>query len=172
MKFQDIILTLQQFWAKRGCLVVQPYNSEVGAGTFNPNTFLRCLGPEPWNVGYVEPSYRAADGRYRLERGHDAAKDQSYVVHMLDQSRLARTLFPVGRLDKDSTGLLLLTNDGELAARVTHPRYGVVREYLVKIRGELTADEQAKLMHGTTVEGRRVRPRSVSRASPRRWHTP
>ncbi|MBK8940546.1 MAG: glycine--tRNA ligase subunit alpha [Polyangiaceae bacterium] len=64
MNFQDIILTLQKFWAERGCLIVQPYNSEVGAGTYNPVTFLRALGPEPWNVAYVEPSRRPADGRY------------------------------------------------------------------------------------------------------------
>ncbi len=64
MRFQDIILTLHQFWAKRGCLVVQPYNSEVGAGTFNPATFLRALGPEPWKVAFAEPSRRPQDGRY------------------------------------------------------------------------------------------------------------
>jgi glycyl-tRNA synthetase alpha chain len=75
MYFQDIILALQQFWAKRGCLVTQPYNSEVGAGTYNPATFLRALGPEPWNVAYVEPSRRPTDGRYgdnpnRLQQFH------------------------------------------------------------------------------------------------------
>lgn len=64
MYFQDLILTLQDYWAKRGCLIGQPYNSEVGAGTFNPATFLRSLGPEPWNVAYVEPSRRPSDGRY------------------------------------------------------------------------------------------------------------
>ncbi len=75
MTFQDIILTLQKFWADRGCLVVQPYNSEVGAGTYNPATFLRALGPEPWNVAFVEPSRRPTDGRYgenpnRLQQFH------------------------------------------------------------------------------------------------------
>lgn len=64
MTFQEIIFALTKFWADRGCLLVQPYNSEVGAGTFNPNTFLRALGPEPWNVAYVEPSRRPTDGRY------------------------------------------------------------------------------------------------------------
>jgi glycyl-tRNA synthetase alpha chain len=64
MYFQDLILGLQEFWVKRGCLLVQPYNSEVGAGTYNPATFLRALGPEPWNVAFVEPSRRPADGRY------------------------------------------------------------------------------------------------------------
>jgi glycyl-tRNA synthetase alpha chain len=64
MYFQDVILKLQEFWAKNGCIVYQPYDIEVGAGTFNPATFLRCLGPEPWNVAYVEPSRRPTDGRY------------------------------------------------------------------------------------------------------------
>jgi len=64
MNFQDVILTLQNFWSKRGCLLVQPYDVEVGAGTFNPATFLRAIGPEPWNVAYVEPSRRPTDGRY------------------------------------------------------------------------------------------------------------
>jgi glycyl-tRNA synthetase alpha chain len=64
MTFQDIILTLQNFWAKQNCLVVQPYDVEKGAGTLNPMTFLRSIGPEPWNVAYVEPSRRPADGRY------------------------------------------------------------------------------------------------------------
>ncbi|HZG16240.1 MAG TPA: glycine--tRNA ligase subunit alpha [Candidatus Bathyarchaeia archaeon] len=62
--FQDIILTLQNFWAKQNCLIVQPYDVEKGAGTLNPMTFLRSIGPEPWNVAYVEPSRRPADGRY------------------------------------------------------------------------------------------------------------
>ncbi|ADD67115.1 glycyl-tRNA synthetase, alpha subunit [Denitrovibrio acetiphilus DSM 12809] len=64
MHFQDVILKLHQFWAERGCVIYQPYDIEVGAGTFNPATFLRCLGPEPWNVAYVEPSRRPTDGRY------------------------------------------------------------------------------------------------------------
>jgi glycyl-tRNA synthetase alpha chain len=64
MYFQDVILTLQKFWAERGCVIVQPYNSEVGAGTYNPATFLRALGPEPWNAAFVEPSRRPSDGRY------------------------------------------------------------------------------------------------------------
>ena len=61
---QAMILALEQFWAARGCVIQQPYPSEVGAGTFNPATFLRALGPEPWRVAYVEPSRRPKDGRY------------------------------------------------------------------------------------------------------------
>ncbi len=62
--YQEMIHELQRFWMAQGCVIVQPHNSEVGAGTFNPNTFLRCLGPEPWRVAYVEPSKRPKDGRY------------------------------------------------------------------------------------------------------------
>jgi glycyl-tRNA synthetase alpha chain len=64
MYFQNVILTLQDFWAKRGCVIEQPYDVEKGAGTFNPATFLRAIGPEPWRVAYVEPSRRPTDGRY------------------------------------------------------------------------------------------------------------
>ena len=62
--YQEIILDLQSFWMKQGCVMLQPYNSEVGAGTLNPATFLRVLGPEPWKTAYVEPSKRPKDGRY------------------------------------------------------------------------------------------------------------
>ena len=64
MYFQDVILALHRFWARRGCVLVQPYDMEVGAGTFHPTTLLKALGPEPWNVAYVQPSRRPTDGRY------------------------------------------------------------------------------------------------------------
>jgi glycyl-tRNA synthetase len=64
LDFQSIIFTLQNYWAELGCLIWQPYYSQIGAGTMNPATFLRVLSPEPWNVGYVEPSIRPDDGRY------------------------------------------------------------------------------------------------------------
>ena len=64
MTFQEIILALEKFWADHGCIIQQPCDIEVGAGTFNPATFLRCLGPEPWQVAYVEPCRRPTDGRY------------------------------------------------------------------------------------------------------------
>lgn len=64
MNFQEIIFRLERFWAQQGCVVQQPYDIEVGAGTMNPATSLRVIGPEPWNVAYVEPSRRPADGRY------------------------------------------------------------------------------------------------------------
>jgi glycyl-tRNA synthetase alpha chain len=64
MLFQDVILNLQRYWTSYGCVMQQPYDIEVGAGTFNPATFLRVLGPEPWKTAYVEPSRRPTDGRY------------------------------------------------------------------------------------------------------------
>ena len=64
MYYQDLVLGLENFFAKRGCVIQEPYDIEVGAGTANPATFLRVLGPEPWNVAYVEPSRRPTDGRY------------------------------------------------------------------------------------------------------------
>jgi len=64
MNFQDVISTLHNFWAERGCVLIQPYDMEVGAGTFHPTTLLKALGPEPWKVAYVQPSRRPTDGRY------------------------------------------------------------------------------------------------------------
>ena len=75
MTFQDLIFKLQQYWAAKGCVIVQPMDMEMGAGTFHWATFLRAIGPEPWNVAYVQPSRRPTDGRYgenpnRLFRHH------------------------------------------------------------------------------------------------------
>ena len=64
MQFQEMINSLNEFWTEQDCILRQPYDVEVGAGTFNPSTFLRSLGPEPWNVAYVEPCRRPTDGRY------------------------------------------------------------------------------------------------------------
>lgn len=72
--FQDLILTLQHFWAEQGCVLLQPYDMEVGAGTFHPATTLRALGPEPWNAAYVQPSRRPTDGRY----GENPNRGQHY----------------------------------------------------------------------------------------------
>ena len=64
LSFQNMILTLNRYWAAQGCVLIQPFDIEVGAGTFHPATFLRALGPEPWNAAYVQPSRRPTDGRY------------------------------------------------------------------------------------------------------------
>ena len=75
LDFQSVILKLQEFWSKQGCVILQPYDAEVGAGTFHPATTLKSLGPKPWRCAYVQPSRRPADGRYgenpnRLYRHH------------------------------------------------------------------------------------------------------
>ena len=75
--FQGLIQKLHQFWANQGCLIVQPYDLEVGAGTFSPHTFLRALGPEPWKAAYVEPSRRPTDGRY----GENPVRTQHYYQY-------------------------------------------------------------------------------------------
>ncbi len=74
LSFQDIILNLQNFWSKQGCVIVQPLDLEVGAGTFHPATFLRAIGPEPWSAAYVQPSRRPTDGRY----GNNPNRTQHY----------------------------------------------------------------------------------------------
>ncbi len=79
MNYQEILLRLQDFWARQGCLIWQPYDVEKGAGTMNPATFFRSMGPEPWKVGYVEPSRRPADGRYG-ENPNRLYQHQQYQV--------------------------------------------------------------------------------------------
>ena len=79
LTFQDLIQKLNEYWAKQGCLVMQPYDLEVGAGTFSPHTFLRALGPEPWKAAYVEPSRRPTDGRY----GENPHRTQHYYQYQV-----------------------------------------------------------------------------------------
>jgi glycyl-tRNA synthetase alpha chain len=76
---QELILTLERFWADYGCAIHQPYNSEVGAGTFNPASFLRALGPEPWKAAHVEPSRRPRDGRY----GENPMRVQQFLQYQV-----------------------------------------------------------------------------------------
>ncbi len=79
MSFQEVILSLHKFWGDRGCLIAQPYDVEKGAGTKNPHTFLRALGPEPWSVAYVEPCRRPGDGRY----GENPNRFQHYYQYQV-----------------------------------------------------------------------------------------
>jgi glycyl-tRNA synthetase len=90
--FQSIILKLQNFWAERGCVLWQPYYTQVGAGTMNPATFLRVLGPEPWNVAYVEPSVRPDDGRYGENPNRFQVHYQFQVILKPDPASPASTL--------------------------------------------------------------------------------
>ncbi len=79
MNFQSVIATLHQFWGDRGCIIVQPYDTEKGAGTKSPHTFLRAIGPEPWSVAYAEPCRRPADGRY----GENPNRVQHYYQYQV-----------------------------------------------------------------------------------------
>ncbi len=79
MNFQSVIATLNDFWAEQGCVVMQPYDTEKGAGTKSPHTFLRAIGPEPWSVAYVEPCRRPADGRY----GENPNRYQHYFQYQV-----------------------------------------------------------------------------------------
>ncbi len=79
MNFQSVIAALNQFWSDRGCLIVQPYDTEKGAGTKSPHTFLRAIGPEPWSVAYVEPCRRPGDGRY----GENPNRTQHYYQYQV-----------------------------------------------------------------------------------------
>jgi len=77
--FQELILTLQTYWAGRGCVILQPYDMEMGAGTFHPATTLRALGPEPWRAAYVQPCRRPTDGRY----GENPNRMQHYYQYQV-----------------------------------------------------------------------------------------
>jgi len=79
VNFQTVIATLNQFWSDRGCSIAQPYDTEKGAGTMNPHTFLRAIGPEPWSVAYVEPCRRPTDGRY----GENPNRFQHYYQYQV-----------------------------------------------------------------------------------------
>lgn len=79
MTFQDVIMGLEKYWAGQGCLIAQPYDMEVGAGTFHPLTFFRCLDKKPWRVAYVQPSRRPTDGRY----GENPLRAQHYYQYQV-----------------------------------------------------------------------------------------
>ncbi len=79
LAFQDLILTLHRFWARQGCVILQPYDLEMGAGTFHPATTLRALGPKPWSAAYVQPSRRPTDGRY----GENPNRMQHYYQYQV-----------------------------------------------------------------------------------------
>ncbi len=98
--FQELILTLQQFWAEQGCVIAQPYDMEMGAGTVHPATFLRAVGPEPWSAAYVQPCRRPTDGRY----GDNPFRLQHYYQYQVVikpspediQQRYLRSLVAIG----------------------------------------------------------------------------
>ncbi len=114
--FQNLIQKLNTYWSRQGCLVVQPYDLEVGAGTFSPHTFLRALGPEPWKAAYVEPSRRPTDGRY----GENPLRTQHYFQYQViikpapenSQELYLNSLREVG-IDVDSHDIRFVQDDWE-----------------------------------------------------------
>ncbi len=114
--FQGLILTLQDFWADKGCVILQPYDMEVGAGTFHPATTLRALGPKPWNAAYVQPSRRPKDGRY----GENPNRLQHYYQYQVIlkpsppdlQELYLQSLFAIG-LDPDLHDFRFVEDDWE-----------------------------------------------------------
>jgi glycyl-tRNA synthetase alpha chain len=114
--FQDLILTLQHFWAAQGCVILQPYDMEVGAGTFHPATTLRSLGPKPWNAAYVQPSRRPKDGRY----GENPNRLQHYYQFQVIlkpsppdiQDLYLQSLYRIG-LDRDNHDIRFVEDDWE-----------------------------------------------------------
>lgn len=107
MNFQEIIYTLQMFWARQGCLVVQPYDLEKGAATFNPATFLRVLGPEPWASANVEPCRRPKDGRY----GENPNRGQHYYQFQVILKPAPATIQELYRQSLTEIGLHVAQHD-------------------------------------------------------------
>ncbi|MBI3317048.1 MAG: glycine--tRNA ligase subunit alpha [Candidatus Omnitrophica bacterium] len=111
MSFQELIQKLNHYWSQKGCLILQPYDLEVGAGTFSPHTFLRALGPEPWNAAYVEPSRRPTDGRYG-ENPHRTQHYYQYQVILKPAPQNSQELY----LDSlKAVGIDLLSHDVRFA---------------------------------------------------------
>ena len=105
--FQDLILTLQQFWGAQGCVVLQPYDMEVGAGTFHPATTLRALGPRPWNACYVQPSRRPKDGRY----GENPNRLQHYYQFQVIMKPSPENILDLYLQSLDAIGIDTTKND-------------------------------------------------------------
>jgi glycyl-tRNA synthetase alpha chain len=108
--YQDTISTLERYWADYGCVLMQPYHTEVGAGTFNPATFLRCLGPRPWKTAYVEPSIRPTDGRY----GENPYRFQHYFQYQVVLKPAPDDVLDVYFRSLDAIGIDLTKHDVRL----------------------------------------------------------
>lgn len=107
MYFQDIIFELNRYWAEQGCVVMQPYDMEVGAGTFHPATLLRALGPKPWKAAYVQPSRRPTDGRY----GENPNRLQHYYQYQVVMKPSPANSQELYLASLESFGLDLLEHD-------------------------------------------------------------
>ena len=166
---------LQKLIAKSGLCSRREADRLVGEGRVLVNGNVAVLGdkadPETDHIKVDGKRLKAAEpNRYVLlyqprsvMTTCDDPEERTTVIDLV-RPIVKERVFPVGRLDYQSEGLLLLTNDGDLAARVTHPRFGVVREYMVKIRGDLNEDEAQRLRAGAVVDGHHVKPLSAVRA--------
>ncbi|MDQ3874665.1 MAG: glycine--tRNA ligase subunit alpha [Actinomycetota bacterium] len=108
--YQDMIASLQAYWADYGCVIMQPYHTELAAGTMNPATFLRCLGPEPWRTAYVEPSIRPLDGRY----GENPYRFQHYFQYQVVLKPSPRDVLDVYFRSLSALGIDLAAHDPRL----------------------------------------------------------
>src|SRR5271169_4819739 len=107
LTFQQIILTLQDFWGKQGCALLQPYDMEVGAGTSHTATFLRAIGPEPWKAAYVQPSRRPKDGRY----GENPIRLQHYYQYQVVLKPAPETILELNLGSLEALGLDMKKNE-------------------------------------------------------------
>ena len=166
---------LQKLIAKSGLCSRREADRLVGEGRVVVNGNVAVLGdkadPETDHIKVDGKRLKAAEPNryvllYKPRSVMTTCDDPEERTTVIDLVRpiVKERVFPVGRLDYQSEGLLLLTNDGDLAARVTHPRFGVVREYMVKIRGDLNEDEAQRLRAGAVVDGHHVKPLSAVRA--------
>ncbi len=110
LNYQEMIASLQGFWAERGCVIMQPYHTEVGAGTLNPATTLRCLGPKPWRTAYLEPSIRPGDGRY----GENAFRFQQFWQYQVILKPSPDDVLDVYFASLEHIGIDLLRHDPRL----------------------------------------------------------
>lgn len=110
LNYQEMIASLQGFWAERGCVIMQPYHTEVGAGTLNPATTLRCLGPKPWRTAYLEPSIRPGDGRY----GENAFRFQQFWQYQVVLKPAPEDVLDVYFSSLEHIGIDLLRHDPRL----------------------------------------------------------
>jgi tetrameric-type glycyl-tRNA synthetase alpha subunit len=108
--YQDMIAGLERYWADYGCVIMQPYHTELGAGTFNPATFLRCLGPKPWKTAYVEPCIRPTDGRY----GENPFRFQHYFQYQVVLKPAPENVLDLYFGSLEAVGIDLKKNDFRL----------------------------------------------------------
>ncbi len=154
---QDMILRLHAFWGEQGCLILQPYDMRMGAGTYHPATTLRALGPEPWNAAYVQPSRRPKDGRYGVDNVYDLAFNNHGVsygdVFLENEKQMSKWNFEVADTESLFEGFrraeaecqLSLSNDVPIAAYEQAIEASHLFN-LLQARGVISVQERASYM--------------------------